>query len=123
MASGQDVQPKLAARARLLAAEAVNKNDPSDARPVAAATGAQPYPDRLPTARCAVRVRPRRHQQRDHRAADTAAAAGVAVSGAIIAGAGGWYWLDPATALVIAVIVGYHALKLICKITVALRSA
>jgi hypothetical protein len=28
------VQLKLAARARLLAAEAVNKNDPSDARPV-----------------------------------------------------------------------------------------
>jgi transposase len=30
-----DVQPKLAARVRLLAAEAVNKNDPNDARPVA----------------------------------------------------------------------------------------
>jgi cobalt-zinc-cadmium efflux system protein len=56
-------------------------------------------------------------------AADAAAAAGVAVSGAIILGAGGWYWLDPATALVIAVIVGYHALRLIRKITVALRSA
>jgi cobalt-zinc-cadmium efflux system protein len=55
-------------------------------------------------------------------AADAAAAAGVAVSAAIILGAGGWYWLDPATALVIAVIVGYHALKLIRKITVALRS-
>ena len=56
-------------------------------------------------------------------AADAAAAAGVAVSGAIILGAGGWYWLDPATALVIAVIVGYHALRLIRKITVALRTA
>ncbi len=55
-------------------------------------------------------------------AADAAAAAGVAVSGAIILGAGGWYWLDPATALVIAVVVGYHALKLTRKITVALRS-
>jgi cobalt-zinc-cadmium efflux system protein len=55
-------------------------------------------------------------------AADAAAAAGVAVSGAIILGAGGWYWLDPATALVIAVIVGYHALQLIRKITVALRT-
>jgi Transposase len=32
--AGQDVQLKLAARARLLAAEAANKNDPSDARPV-----------------------------------------------------------------------------------------
>jgi cobalt-zinc-cadmium efflux system protein len=55
-------------------------------------------------------------------AADAAAAAGVAVSGAIILGAGGWYWLDPATALVIAVIVGYHALRLIRKITTALRT-
>ena len=54
-------------------------------------------------------------------AADAAAAAGVAVSGAIILAARGWYWLDPATALVIAVIVGYHALKLTRKITVALR--
>ena len=52
-----------------------------------------------------------------------AAAVGVAVSGAIILGAGGWYWLDPATALVIAVIVGYYALNLIRKITAALRSA
>ena len=52
-----------------------------------------------------------------------AAAVGVAVSGAIILGAGGWYWLDPATALVIAVIVGYHALKQVRKITAALRSS
>lgn len=56
-------------------------------------------------------------------AADAAAAAGVAVSGAIILGTGGWYWLDPATALAIAVIVGYHALKLLRKIMAALRSA
>ena len=56
-------------------------------------------------------------------AADAAAAAGVAVSGAIILGVGGWYWLDPATALVIAVIVSYHALRLIGKVTVAVRSA
>jgi cobalt-zinc-cadmium efflux system protein len=55
-------------------------------------------------------------------AADAAAAAGVAVSGAIILGVHGWYWLDPATALVIAVIVGYHAVKLIGKVMVALRS-
>ena len=32
-----DVQPKLAARVRLLAAGAVNKNDPGDARPAAVA--------------------------------------------------------------------------------------
>ena len=53
-------------------------------------------------------------------AADAAAAAGVAVSGAIIAGVGGWYWLDPAVALVIAVIIGYHALKLTREIMAAL---
>ncbi|MBV9094767.1 MAG: cation transporter [Streptosporangiaceae bacterium] len=55
--------------------------------------------------------------------ADAAAAAGVAVSGAIILGVRGWYWLDPATALFIAVIVGYHAQKLARKITAAFRSA
>jgi cation diffusion facilitator family transporter len=55
-------------------------------------------------------------------AADAAAAAGVAVSGAVILGVGGLYWLDPATALVIAVIIGYHALKLTRKVTAALRS-
>lgn len=55
-------------------------------------------------------------------AADAAAAAGVAASGAVILGAGGWYWLDPATALSIAVIVGYHALNLTRKVTVALWS-
>jgi len=55
-------------------------------------------------------------------AADAAAAAGVAVSGAIILGVGGLYWLDPATALVIAVAVGYHAFTLIRKIIAALRS-
>lgn len=56
-------------------------------------------------------------------AADAAAAAGVAVSGAIILAAGGSYWLDPATALVIAVVVGHHAAKLIRKVLVTLRSA
>jgi cobalt-zinc-cadmium efflux system protein len=55
-------------------------------------------------------------------AADAAAAAGVAVSGAVILGAGGWYWLDPAVALVIAVIIGYHAQKLVRKVVAALRS-
>ncbi len=55
-------------------------------------------------------------------AGDAAAAGGVAVSGAIILGTGGWYWLDPATALAIAVIVGYHAQKLTRTITTALRS-
>ena len=55
-------------------------------------------------------------------AADSAAAAGVAASGAVILGTGGWYWLDPATALVIAVIVGYHAQRLVREITAVLRT-
>jgi cobalt-zinc-cadmium efflux system protein len=55
-------------------------------------------------------------------AADAAAAAGVAVSGAIILIVGGWYWLDPAVALAVAVIVGYHAMKLIRRIAAAIRS-
>jgi cobalt-zinc-cadmium efflux system protein len=48
--------------------------------------------------------------------ADAAAAAGVAVVGAIIFATGGWYWLDPAIALTIAVVVAYHALALIRKV-------
>jgi cobalt-zinc-cadmium efflux system protein len=56
-------------------------------------------------------------------AADAVAAAGVAVSGAVILAVGGWYWLDPAVALVIAVIIGYHACKLVCKIAAAIRSS
>jgi cobalt-zinc-cadmium efflux system protein len=56
-------------------------------------------------------------------AADAAAAAGVAVGGAIIAATGGLYWLDPAIALLIGLVVGYHAQKLIRKIITALRTA
>lgn len=54
--------------------------------------------------------------------ADAAAAAGVAVVGAIILATGGWYWLDPAVALVIAVAVAYHAVALIRKVLARLRS-
>lgn len=53
--------------------------------------------------------------------ADAAAAAGVAVSGAIILIAQGIYWLDAAVALVIALAVGYHALKLILEVLQDLR--
>jgi cobalt-zinc-cadmium efflux system protein len=53
--------------------------------------------------------------------ADAAAAAGVAVVGAIILATGGWYWLDPAVALTIAVVVAYHALALIRKVLTRLR--
>jgi cobalt-zinc-cadmium efflux system protein len=55
--------------------------------------------------------------------ADAAAAAGVAVAGGIILATGGWYWLDPAVALAIAVIIAYHALTLIRKTLGRLRSA
>jgi cobalt-zinc-cadmium efflux system protein len=53
--------------------------------------------------------------------ADAAAAAGVAATGGIILATGGWYWLDPAVALVIAVVVGYHALALLRKVVSRLR--
>lgn len=48
--------------------------------------------------------------------ADAAAAAGVAATGAIILATGGWYWLDPAVALVIAAVIAYHAVALIRKV-------
>ncbi|MBS4728697.1 cation transporter [Mycobacterium sp. SM1] len=54
-------------------------------------------------------------------AADAAAAAGVAISGAVILVAGGWFWLDPVVALVIAAVVGYHAVNLLRKVLTALR--
>jgi cobalt-zinc-cadmium efflux system protein len=54
--------------------------------------------------------------------ADAAAAAGVAATGGIILATGGWYWLDPAVALVIAVIIAYHALALLRKVLGRLRS-
>jgi cobalt-zinc-cadmium efflux system protein len=55
--------------------------------------------------------------------ADATAAAGVAVTGGIILATRGWYWLDPAVALVIAVVVAYHAFALIRKVLSRLRSA
>lgn len=54
--------------------------------------------------------------------ADAAAAAGVAISGAIILIAQGLYWLDATVALLIALVVGYHALKLILAVLRDLRS-
>jgi cobalt-zinc-cadmium efflux system protein len=47
--------------------------------------------------------------------ADAAAAAAVAVTGGINLATRGWYWLDPAVALAIAIVVAYHAVKLIRK--------
>ena len=53
--------------------------------------------------------------------ADAAAAAGVAVTGLIILATGTLYWLDPAVALVIAVIIGYSVLALLRDVTTTLR--
>jgi len=50
--------------------------------------------------------------------ADAAAAAGVAVTGAIILAARGLYWLDPAVALLIAAVIGWHAIALIRKVLI-----
>jgi cobalt-zinc-cadmium efflux system protein len=50
--------------------------------------------------------------------ADAAAAAGVAVTGAIILAAHGLYWLDPAVALLIAAVIGWHAIALIRKVLI-----
>ena len=53
--------------------------------------------------------------------ADAATAAAVAVVGAIILVTDGLYWLDPAVALTIAIVVAYHALALIRKVLARLR--
>ncbi len=56
-------------------------------------------------------------------AADAAAAAGVAITGGVIYATNRWYWLDPAVALVIAVVIGYHALGLVREVLTALNDA
>jgi cobalt-zinc-cadmium efflux system protein len=53
--------------------------------------------------------------------ADAAAAIGVAASGAVILLTHGLYWLDSLVALVIAVVVGYHAVRLMRRVLVDLR--
>jgi cobalt-zinc-cadmium efflux system protein len=53
--------------------------------------------------------------------ADSAAAGGVAVTGAIILVAPALSWLDPAVALVIAAVIGYHALALVREVIAGLR--
>jgi cobalt-zinc-cadmium efflux system protein len=53
--------------------------------------------------------------------ADAAAAIGVAVSGAIILITNGTYWLDSLVALLIALVVGYHAIRLMRRVLARLR--
>jgi cobalt-zinc-cadmium efflux system protein len=54
-------------------------------------------------------------------AGDAAAAAGVACVGAIVLAVHGAYRLDPVAALVIAVVVGYQAVKLLAQVVTSLR--
>jgi cobalt-zinc-cadmium efflux system protein len=53
--------------------------------------------------------------------ADAAAAIGVAISGVIILATNGTYWLDSLVALLIALVVGYHAIRLMRRVLVDLR--
>lgn len=55
--------------------------------------------------------------------ADAAAAASVAATGAIILATDGWYWLDPAVALTIALVVAYHAIALVRKVLIRFHPA
>ncbi len=54
--------------------------------------------------------------------ADSASALGVAGAGTVILATGGWEWLDPAVALAIAVVVGWHAFALLRKAGSLLRA-
>lgn len=53
--------------------------------------------------------------------ADAAAAIGVAISGAVIVITNGTYWLDSLVALIIALVVGYHAVRLMRRVLADLR--
>ena len=53
--------------------------------------------------------------------ADAAAAGGAALVGVVIAITGSLYWLDPAVALIIATIVGYHVVVLLVGVVATLR--
>jgi len=55
-------------------------------------------------------------------AADAVIAGAVAVVGAVILISGGNYWLDPTVALLVSLVVGYHAVVLLQRVAVALRS-
>ena len=55
-----------------------------------------------------------------HTIADAAAAAGVAVVGGVIYFTGRLYWLDTAVAMLIGLVIGFGALKLLRDVTKAL---
>ena len=53
--------------------------------------------------------------------ADAAAALGVAISGSVILLTNGTYWLDSLVALLIALVIAYHAIKLLRRVLLDLR--
>ena len=53
--------------------------------------------------------------------ADAATAIGVAITGGIILTLNGFYWLDPAVALAVAIVIGYHTLKLLREVIAKLK--
>ena len=53
--------------------------------------------------------------------ADAASAVSVAITGGIIFAMNGYYWLDPVVALLVAAIIGYHALKLLREVLTEMR--
>jgi len=53
--------------------------------------------------------------------ADAAAALGAAIGGGVILLTGGTYWLDSLVALLIALVVAFHAIKLLRKVALELR--
>ena len=52
---------------------------------------------------------------------DAVTAAGVAATGAVILVTGGLYWLDPLVALVVSLVVAYHAARLLQRVAPALQ--
>jgi cobalt-zinc-cadmium efflux system protein len=55
-------------------------------------------------------------------AADAAAAAAVAITGAVILATHGNYWLDPTVALAVSAIIAYHAIRLLRRVVLTLRT-
>ena len=55
-------------------------------------------------------------------AADAVSAGAVALTGATILTTGNFYWLDPVVALLVSVVIAYHAFKLMRQVVVALRT-
>ena len=52
----------------------------------------------------------------------SAVAAGLMILGAVILATGGWYWLDPTVALIIATVIGYHVVVLLRDVAEGLRA-